>query len=61
MKNTHISAILSKNNLDSDFRNIAHKIINKKRITFNEGVRLFDADLSFLGSLANYIRQGKTW
>ena len=57
MKNTHISAILSKNNLDSDFRNIAHKIINKKRITFNEGVRLFDADLSFLGSLANYIRQ----
>ena len=59
MKKTHISAVLSDKNLDSDFRNIAQKIINKKRILFNEGVRLFDADLSFLGSLANYIRQEK--
>ncbi len=59
MKKTNISAVLSDKNLDSDFRNITKKIINKKRITFNEGVRLFDADLSFLGSLANYIRQEK--
>lgn len=57
MKTTHISTVLSDKNLDSDFRNIAQKVINKERITFNEGVRLFDADLSFLGSLANYIRQ----
>ena len=57
MKKTHISTFLSDKNLDSDFRNIAKKIFNKERITFNEGVRLFDADLSFLGSLANNIRQ----
>ena len=57
MKTTHISSVLSDKNLNSDFRNIAQKIIKKERITFNEGVRLFDADLSFLGSLANYIRQ----
>ncbi len=57
MNTTHISTILSEKNLDSDFRNIAQKVINKDRINFTEGVRLFDADLSFLGILANYIRQ----
>jgi len=57
MTTTHISAVLSNKNLDANFRNIAQKIINKDRISFNEGVRLFDADLSFLGSLANHIRQ----
>ena len=29
MKKTHISAVLSDKNLDSDFRNIAQKIIKK--------------------------------
>jgi len=57
MRTTHISSFLSDKNLNSDFRNIAQKVIKKERITFNEGIRLFDADLSFLGSLANHIRQ----
>lgn len=57
MRTTHISTILSDKNLDSDFRNIAQKVINKERITFDEGMRLFDANLPFLGSLANNIRQ----
>ena len=57
MRTTHISTVLSDKNLDSDFRNIAQKVINKERITFDEGMRLFDANLPFLGSLANNIRQ----
>ena len=57
MKTTHISTIISDKNFDSDFRNIAQKVINKERINFNEGIRLFNADVTFLGSLANYIRQ----
>ena len=48
MRTTHISSFLSDENLNSDFRNIAKKIIKKERITFNEGIRLFDADLLIL-------------
>lgn len=59
MKTTHIANILLDNNLHHDFKNVAEKVVNKKRISFDEGVRLFDADLPFLGSLANYIRQEK--
>tara|TARA_B100000900_G_scaffold415150_1_gene444003 strand:+ start:679 stop:1845 length:1167 start_codon:yes stop_codon:yes gene_type:complete len=57
MTTTHISAVFSDKNLSFDFRNIAQKVINKERISFDEGVLLFNADVSFLGSLANYIRK----
>ena len=39
---------------------IAEKVFNDERITFEEGLTLFqEADLSFLGYLANYVREKK--
>ncbi len=39
---------------------IAEKVFNDERITFDEGLTLFEeADLSFLGYLANYVREKK--
>lgn len=45
-------------NLDSDLKAIAKKVANQERITFDEGVLLYEkAELSYLGVLANYIRE----
>ncbi len=57
MRTATISSILADSNLHSDFQNIANKVVNKERITSQEGLRLFDAELSYLGALANHIRQ----
>ncbi|MBC8464631.1 MAG: aminofutalosine synthase MqnE, partial [Bacteroidetes bacterium] len=57
MRTATISSILADKNLHSDFQNIANKVVNKERITSQEGLRLFDAELSYLGALANHIRQ----
>ena len=58
MNNT-LSYILNKNTLHEDFKLIAKKIISEERITVKDGIRLFDAELSYLGALANYIREKK--
>ncbi len=45
---------------DSELQSIGNKVINGKRILFNEGVYLFEhGTLSYLGALANYIRESK--
>lgn len=55
-----IDFILSALNLSPQLKNIAQKVVDKQRITFDEGVILFEqADLSYLGALANYIREQK--
>lgn len=55
-----IDFILSAPNLSPQLKNIAQKVVDKQRITFDEGVILFEqADLSYLGALANYIREQK--
>ena len=59
MNNT-LSYILNKNTLHEDFKLIAKKIICEERITVKDGIRLFDAELSYLGALANYIREKNT-
>lgn len=51
--------ILNSNSTPNDLKSIAEKVVNNERITIEEGIRLFDADLSFLGVLANYIRESK--
>ncbi|QTN38774.1 aminofutalosine synthase MqnE [Cryomorphaceae bacterium] len=52
-----IEAIL-KAPLDSDLKTIAEKVKAKERITFDEGVLLFEkGDLGYLGALANFIRE----
>lgn len=56
------------NNLDSilsvttdvDLKNIADKVLHNKRISFEDGVLLFEkASLAFVGALANFVRENK--
>ena len=45
---------------DAELRNIAEKTMNKSRLSFDEGVVLFEkGSLPFLGALANYVREEK--
>jgi aminodeoxyfutalosine synthase len=45
---------------DKELQQIANKIINKERIFFDDGVMLFEkGSLSWLGTLANYVREQK--
>src|SRR5210317_562725 len=46
--------------ISDDLKSIAEKVYNNERITFDEGVLLFEkGELNFLGSLANHIREKK--
>jgi aminodeoxyfutalosine synthase len=43
---------------NKELRNIGEKILNKQRITFDDGVLLFQqASLSYVGALANWVRE----
>jgi aminodeoxyfutalosine synthase len=45
---------------DTDLKLIGEKILNGPRISFEDGVMLFEkAPLAFVGALANYIRESK--
>jgi len=45
---------------DNDLKNIGEKILNKERISFEDGVTLFEkGSLSYLGALANWVREEK--
>ena len=55
-----ISVILNDKSLSNDLRIIAEKVKNGERITYTEGVLLFEkADLPYLGALANLVRERK--
>lgn len=46
--------------LDTDLKRIAEKVVAQERITFEEGVMLYEkGELNYLGVLANYIRERK--
>lgn len=48
------------NSTNNKLKQIAEKVYANQRINFNDGVRLFkEASLSFVGSLANYVREQK--
>jgi len=56
----NLAILIQDPDLDTDLRQIAQKVQNHERITFDEGVLLYEkADLSFAGTLANYIRDWK--
>ncbi len=58
--NNKLDLILNDSNLKPEFRQIAKKVLDGKRITEEEGVFLFEkGELSYLGALANYIREKK--
>ncbi|MFY7900489.1 MAG: radical SAM protein, partial [Chitinophagaceae bacterium] len=43
-----------------DLKSIGKKILNKERISFEDGVTLFEkGSLAYLGALANYVREQK--
>ncbi|WP_140938471.1 aminofutalosine synthase MqnE [Sphingobacterium lumbrici] len=55
-----LNFLISNKNLDSDLRHIAEKVRSGQRITFDEGVMLYQkGEVGYLGVLANYIREKK--
>lgn len=59
MEHIHPSSIIELTT-DKSLKAIGEKILNGRRIDFNEGVLLFEkAPLSFVGSLANFVREQK--
>jgi aminodeoxyfutalosine synthase len=44
--------------LDRDLKQIGKKVLNKERLSFDEGVILFEkGSLSYVGALANWVRE----
>lgn len=55
-----LSILLHDPNLSSRHKEIAQKVLDNKRISFDEGVFLFEkGELAYLGALANYVREQK--
>lgn len=55
-----LNLVIDDPNLDKDLKAIALKILNNQRITFKEGVILYEkGELGYLGVLANHIREKK--
>lgn len=58
--NKKIEVLLADKNLSSDFKAIAEKVYNEERISEEDGVLLYEkGDLSFVGTLANFVRERK--
>lgn len=53
--------LISSSHVSEKLKQIAHKVFKGERITFDEGVTLYkEGSLSFLGTLANFIREKKS-
>ena len=60
MQTPDIKSVLFDSNIPKELKNIAEKVIAKERVTFDEGVLLYEkGELGFLGSLANHVREEK--
>ncbi|MEO6149169.1 MAG: aminofutalosine synthase MqnE [Mucilaginibacter sp.] len=56
----NLQLLLQDTRLPADLKQIAQKVLDQQRITFDEGVLLYEkAELGYLGTLANYIRERK--
>ena len=56
----HDTAQIVENVKDEDLKRIGHKVVTKKRISFDDGVVLFQkGSISYLGALANFVREEK--
>ncbi len=57
MKGIASTEILVSESLDKDLKKIGRKVLNKERLSFDEGVILFEkGSLSYVGALANWVR-----
>lgn len=55
-----LDILLQNPDLSEDHRRIVLKVIDNQRITFDEGVFLFEhGELAFVGALANFVRERK--
>ncbi|HET6225397.1 MAG TPA: radical SAM protein, partial [Bacteroidia bacterium] len=55
-----VESIVLRSNTPVELKKIAEKVLSKERITVPEGILLYEkAELGFLGSLANHIREEK--
>lgn len=60
MSNISIVDIIRQTNLDSSLKKVAEKVYASERISFEEGVLLYEkGELGYLGTLANHIREKK--
>lgn len=58
--NTEAVKVLVDAEKNQQLQSIGYKILNKERISFEEGVALFEhASLSYVGALANWVREQK--
>ncbi len=57
---SNLSSIINDVKLPVQHREIAQKVVNNERISFDEGVYLFEkGELAYVGALANFIREKK--
>jgi len=57
---SNLHVLLRDPDLPADLKHIAQKVLDNERITFDEGVLLYEkGELSYLGVLANYVRNKK--
>lgn len=55
-----LNFLIQDKNLDTELRRIAQKVLQGERVSFEEGVILYQrGELGYLGVLANYIREKK--
>ena len=55
---TNLDLIIQDSNLSAELKNIAEKVRSNQRISIDEGIILYEnAELGYLGVLANYIRE----
>jgi aminodeoxyfutalosine synthase len=56
----NLQLLLHDPHLPAELKSIAEKVLNNQRVTFDEGVLLYEkGELGYLGVLANYIREQK--
>lgn len=61
MQQTHPEVLIASSHISTELKQIGKKIINGERISFAEGVTLYkEGSLSFLGALANFVREKKS-
>lgn len=57
---SNLQVLIQDPDLSADLKQIAQKVLDSERITFDEGVLLYEkGELSYLGVLANHIRNKK--
>ncbi len=61
MTTTHPEVVIASSHISEKLKQIAKKVFNGERISFDDGVTLYkEGSLSFLGTLADFVRQKKS-